>query len=217
MEESVWAFGWSHLLTIVQIIATIAIALVGFKTFKQWKLQQIEDKRINTALEALSLAYESKFVFAYIRSPLSFSGEWEDMPSVEGESEQTRRNKGAYFVPLSRIMNQKDFFHKSYSLMPRFMALFGSEKEAIFDKLHSARKDVQIAGELLIEESITRFQPNSLDPEFIKQLKADLWLPLSKSKKDDQVGRKVLEFITEIEEICLPVINRTTKKIATPV
>jgi len=83
-----WTFGWTQLLTIVGFIITIAIAVGGFRTFGRWKKEKIEEKRIETAIEALALVYESKFIFDHIRSEMSFPYEWKDMPDSYGTEEQ---------------------------------------------------------------------------------------------------------------------------------
>ena len=83
-----WTFGWTQLLTIVGYIITIAIAVGGFRTFGRWKKEKIEEKRIETAIEALALVYESKFIFDHIRSEMSFAYEWKDMPDGYGTEER---------------------------------------------------------------------------------------------------------------------------------
>jgi len=78
-----WTFGWTQLLTIVGLIITVSIA-VGFRTFARWKREKIEEKQIYTAIEALALVYESRFIFDHIRSEASFPYEWKDMPEGYG-------------------------------------------------------------------------------------------------------------------------------------
>jgi hypothetical protein len=60
-----WAFGWTHVLTIVGFFVTCGIAYFGFRTFERWKREKIEEKRIDIAIEALALAYDSKEVFTF--------------------------------------------------------------------------------------------------------------------------------------------------------
>jgi hypothetical protein len=53
-----WAFGWTQLLTIVGFAITISIALGGFQSFARWQRQKFEEKRIDTAVDALVLIRE---------------------------------------------------------------------------------------------------------------------------------------------------------------
>ena len=66
-----WTFGWTQLLTIIGFIITMIIAFGGFRTFGRWKKEKLEEKRIETAIEALALVYESKFVFDHIRTEMT--------------------------------------------------------------------------------------------------------------------------------------------------
>ena len=70
-----WAFGWTQLLTIVGMLLTLGIATTGFRTFGRWKREKLEERRIETAIDALALVYESKFIFDHIRSGFVFDGE----------------------------------------------------------------------------------------------------------------------------------------------
>ena|ERR1700738_2899485 len=90
-----WSFGWAQLLTIIGFIITISIVTRGFRTFERWKREKLEERRIDTAIEALALAYESKFIFDHIRSEMSFGYEWQDMP-LQNESEERRNARGPF-------------------------------------------------------------------------------------------------------------------------
>ncbi|SRR5258706_7982958 len=80
-----WSFGWTQLFTLIGFVITIVIAVGGFRTFGRWKREKIEEKRIDTALEALALVYEAKFIFESIRSTGSYSYEYESMPAFAGD------------------------------------------------------------------------------------------------------------------------------------
>jgi hypothetical protein len=88
--QDVWAFGWTQVLTLTGFAITIVIAVSGFQSFGRWRRQQIEERRIDIAFEALSIAHESKFVFSRIRAPNGFEAEWRSMPIKPGESEQDK-------------------------------------------------------------------------------------------------------------------------------
>ncbi len=97
-----WLFGWNQLLTIVGFIITSVIATSGFRTFNRWKREQIEERRIETAIEALSLAYESKYIFDAIRSPMSFGYEWKDMPKEPVETDAQWDKRGPFYAIARR-------------------------------------------------------------------------------------------------------------------
>lgn len=146
-----WTFGWTQLLTIVGFIITIAIAIGGFRTFGRWKKERIEEKRIDTAIEALTLVYESKFIFDHIRSAMSFPYEWKDMPADYGP--ETQRNvRGSFYAILKRIDAQKEFFERAWKIQVRCTALFGSEVEEPFLLMQRARREIEVSAEMLLRD-----------------------------------------------------------------
>ena len=76
-----WAFGWTQLLTIVGFLITLCIAFGSFRTFGRWKREQIEERKLDGALEALSIAYEAQMVFEDIQRPFIGQHEWQNMPN----------------------------------------------------------------------------------------------------------------------------------------
>jgi len=64
-----WTFGLTQLLTVVGL----GMAALGLRTFGKWQREKIEERRIELAIEALSLAYESKAIFGHIRSRVTFA------------------------------------------------------------------------------------------------------------------------------------------------
>jgi len=121
-----WAFGWTQLLTIIGFIITASIAIGGFRTFNRWKREKLEEKKIDVAFEALTLAYESKHVFAYLNP---------DPGPGFSETEAPRARDDW----RKRLEESRDFFDRVWKIQPRCMALFGSEVEEIFRILHVAR------------------------------------------------------------------------------
>ena len=147
-----WEFGWTQLLTVVGFGITTVIAFSGFRTFGRWKREKVEERRIEIALDALALAYESRDVFTYIRGSLSSWRDYEDMPAIAGDSEEARRLRGSYFVVGKRVIEHKDFFNRVWKLQPRVMAVFGEDAQAVFRRLHNARALVQVASQTLAFE-----------------------------------------------------------------
>ena len=50
-----WAFGWTQLLTIGGLVLTGIVSTFGLRTFGKWQRETIEERRIEVAVEALSL------------------------------------------------------------------------------------------------------------------------------------------------------------------
>lgn len=202
-----WTFGWTQLLTIVGFVITVTIAVSGFRTFGRWKRELLESKRIEIALEALALAYESKYVFESIRSPMSFGYEWADMPSRAGENESARNSRGAFYAIRKRVFDRKDFFEGVIKLQPKMMAMFGTAVEEPFMQLHRARREVEVASEMLEKDAA---RGHTMEQGLREQLEADIWSGYGEAietRDGDKVGRKVQEFVDGVERLCRPIVD----------
>jgi hypothetical protein len=182
-----WTFGWTQLLTIVGIGTTACFAYCGLRTFDKWRREKLEEKKIEVAVEALALAYQSKYVFEYIRQRAASSYEYEDMPKIEGEEDEEREQR-SYYAALKHIKYHKDFFEKVWKIQPKFMAIFGSETETIFQLLHSARREIESAISVM----------SQLKKPINKEENLKLWVNLRRTvwssngataKEDDQSGQ----------------------------
>ena len=208
-----WTFGWTQLLTIIGFSITIAIALGGFRTFGRWKKEKIEEKRIETAIEALALVYESKFIFDHIRSEMSFGYEWKDMPDTYGAEEQ-RNARGPFYAILKRIEANKDFFDRAWKMQVRCTALFGPKVEKIFLLMHHARRKIEVSAGMLLQdpEPTLKSQDNL---ETWDRFRADVWPAYGNvAKGGDEVGQMLSDFNGKMENLCRPIIDREYGKVA---
>jgi len=202
-----WAFGWTQLLTIIGLLISIFVSLAGLRTFGKWRREKLEEAKINAAVEGLALAYEAKFIFEYIRGPFVRASEWKDLEDSELTKDEIRQRSSCYAI-LKRIEANKDFFEHLWTLQPKFMAIFGPDTESIFELIHTARRDIETACEMLADrrEPITA---NDADKDFWLQLRADVWRGREKfAKEGDRVGRRISEFRAKMELLCNPVIGR---------
>jgi hypothetical protein len=207
-----WSFGWTQLLTIVGFCITSAIAIGGFRSFKRWKREKIEEKKIEIAFEALSLAYEAKYIFSSIRSPIAYEIEWKEMENKNGESSEERRQRGSYYAILRRLTQKFDFFDRIWRIQPKFMSVFGEETEIIFDQFHEARALVTTAARALTYKlPLNPKIPTEADYDLVEiardQYREDLW----GRTENDRVEIALRSFREGIEKRSRAVIDRTYK------
>jgi hypothetical protein len=202
-----WTFGWPQLLTIIGFLITIAIAVGGFRTFGRWKKEKIEEKRIDTAIEALALVYESKLIFGHIRSEMSFPAEWKDMPGGYG-SEADRNARGPFYAILKRIEAHREFFERAWKIQVRCIALFGPKVEETFLLMQRARREVEVSAEMLLRDPNPVVNtPDNL--ETWNRFRADVWPAYgNRAKGGDRVGQKLSDFSTQMETLCRSIIDR---------
>jgi hypothetical protein len=204
-----WEFGWTQAFTAVGLLMTGVVSFVGLRTFGMYRKEKIEERRIETALEALTLAYESKDVFRYIRGAISYSFDYADMPAAAGESDDARNLRGSYYVVGKRVVEHKDFFDRAWKLQPKVMAVFGEEAELIFRRLHNARAMVQVASKTLaFEMPLDPVRESKDDHQLRVQLRNDLW---GSADDSDRVNKDLQEFRDGVTRLCRPVVDHEFK------
>jgi hypothetical protein len=195
-----WAFG----LGVAGLVLTGVLGFFGLRTLDRWRREKIEEKKVDLAMDALSLAYEAKGVFESIRARMVSSSEWADMEEMPGEDERERSRRGSYYAIMRRIQFHRGFFERAWAMQPRCMALFGAEAEEAFAQLQKARHYIELACEMLTAHVK---QPKDDEPLWF-QLHADIWGPQSTNAKDPhRVDRMLDEFRTGIERLCRPTLN----------
>jgi hypothetical protein len=192
--------------SLVGILAATTLAICGLKTFGTWKRERLEERRIEVALEGLSIARESKYVFGRIRNPAGFEGEWHSMPVREGESDGDRDMRGPSYATLVRLDTDHDFFERVSQFLPKAVALFDDQVEAIFEKLESAHNRVRDAAvQLTWQLPVRPEMPSEEDFAHRMQLRADLWAGFG---TDDKVEEDLVAFRSETEALLRKVISR---------
>jgi hypothetical protein len=209
-------------IALVGIAVTGTVAGLGLRSFAKFKREKIEERRIEVALDALTLAYESKFVFQAIRARAFTSDEHEDGSdesyAVPGGIKITLREvqHGPYAV-LKRIQNRSEFFERVVEIEPRFMAVFGAETEQIFARLYSARTQLEAAAGQLFEMGRIEYDP---DDEFsrnqLREMKDLVYRGPTESKEKDRIGDLVDGFRMEIEAMCRPIVDHQYGKPKSP-
>jgi hypothetical protein len=200
-----WAFGWTQVLTLIGLAITVCIAVGGFRTFGRWRNEKLEENRIAVALEAAAIAFEAKYVFDNIRSPMSFGYEWEELPKDRFKGEAEWSAKGAYFAVGKRVRDNKEFFERVFKLQPKCMAAFGKGCEDIFMLLHRARREIEVASQMLTWR-------DNFSPDMHAKLEQDIWDSSGVEPEKDRVGKKLIEFREKMEALCEPVIGGAYRK-----
>ncbi|RTL62157.1 MAG: hypothetical protein EKK42_32790 [Pseudonocardiaceae bacterium] len=201
-------------MTAVGVVATGTLAALGLRSFSKFKQEKIEERRIEVSLDALTIAYESKFVFQAIRARASSSHEWEgatdESYSVPGGiSVLLREAQRAPYAVIKRIENHKEFFDRITKIEPRFMAVFGSETEQIFSRIHNARIQLEsAAGQLFDMGRIEYDTADAISRDQLRELRALIFRGPTESKDQDKIGDLVDGFRVEIEAICRPIVDQ---------
>jgi hypothetical protein len=137
------------------------------------------------------------------------------MPRPPGESDQHAHAREPYFAILARIDRNKDFFERLFKLHPRFMALFGVETEAIFMKIHAARRTIEVSASMLMRTINSGGEWNENRERQREQWECDIWAGMDEVIENRPEAKRVANGVTgfrdDIIQICKPVIEQRSK------
>lgn len=90
------------------------------------------------------------------------------------------------------------------------MAVFGRQAEDMFLLLHKARREIQVALEMLAWD-LDQGEASG-DRSLYSQLRANVSEGLgTDTEEGDRVGKKLNDFQSRVEELCRPIIDRNYK------
>lgn len=178
-------------------------------TFKSWRRQKIEERRIDAAERLLTLAYKLKRAFSIIRSPITdqrakedatiaLMGAGIDLESLESEK-RTRVIESQ--VVLDRINSFAEEWNDVAILSPTATAFFGDDMDALLKEFWRQKTAVQVAAENYPDD------PGD-DPQFSRDISTTIWEDRQRIAHDgDKVGMKLANTIAKMEKMLLPIIR----------
>jgi hypothetical protein len=141
--------------------------------------------RRQSAIDALALVYESKFIFDHIRSEATFAHEWKDIPATFGSTEEQRQARAPFYATLKRIQANKDFFERAWKMQVRCTALSGPQVEETFLLVQRARRQVEVSAEMLLHDPEPQFRSED-NIETWNGFRADVWGAYGKLSRQTQ-------------------------------
>lgn len=207
--------------TVIGALAVIYAAHKGSDTFKQWRRQKNEERRIELAEQVVTLAYKLRRAIQSIRSPVMWGAE---QNAVHDEL----RNKGLINdqtplghigmlataqAALSRSDAYKALWDELLDAMPPAKAIFGDQVEKALDEFWAQRHRI-IQGALRYADIVKRpparteeGQEKQLQRQF--DVEAIIW---SGGGEDgvDQIANAVQSAVETIEGMLLPIIRSDT-------
>ncbi len=189
--------------------AVVAAAVVAANTFKSWRRQKIEERRIDAAEKVLTLTYRTKQAFSVIRSPITSQNAKDeatyellqngiDLTSMTSEL----ANKVVESqVIMKRINGFSDLWDSYSSIMPVARAYFGSDIEEIFQSFWRQKIAIQVAAENYPLDT-------GQDATFTKEISNTIWENRQRTPSDDdKISKALADTIIKAEGILIPVIQ----------
>ena len=107
-----------------------------------------------------------------------------------------------------RAPGEVSYQERAWKMQVRCTALFGPQVEETFLLIQRARRQIEVSAEMLFHDPEPTFK-NQDNLETWNRFRADVWPAYgSLAKGGDEVGQKLSEFKTTMENLCRPIIDR---------
>ncbi len=193
---------------ILPYLPTIVAVLTIIFGFGTWRRQLVGSRRITLLEDVLTDFYQARDAIADVRNPFGFEGEGSTVkPPITTQYNVANDNK-AYYVFIERLSRHQQLFTNLQVQKYRFMATFGVEKAAPFEKLNKLVYDLVSTNDLLNHpETGIRFDRSPFD-ESHKKLLVESRKKLY-SLTDDPLKKDIDEIIDLIEKIVSKEMKKT--------
>lgn len=194
--------------TVIGAIAVIAGAIIGSRTFNNWKRQKLAERHIEQAERILTATYKVRRGLSYVRSPMMWAhetaaaeeqlkanGEWE---KAFGEQEQKSLAKTqAYY---NRLNHTRDDQKALEECQPMARAFFGEKLENAIETLNRQFWSVQVYVDANHEDK------TGADAEFRRKIQTTIWEGYP-SPEENELDQIIALQVKLIEGICVPVLR----------
>lgn len=201
--------------TVVGALAVFGAAVIGSRTFDNWKRQKLAERHIEQAERILTATYKVRRKLSYVRSPamwghetdaaeeqLKASGEWEKtFPESERKSLATAQ---AYY---NRLNASRDDQRALEECQPMARAFFGEELEKAIEKLNHQFWSVKVYVDANHKDK------TGADAEFRRKIESTIWEGWP-STAENEVDQIIAAQVKLIEDICVPVLRTESGKTA---
>jgi len=197
--------------TVVGALAVIGAAVIGSRTFDNWKRQKLAERHIEQAERILTMTYKVRRGLSRVRSPamwghetnaareqLEASGQWEKtFPESERERLATAQ---AYY---NRLNATKDDRLALEECQPMARAFFGEELEKALEKLNHQFWAVKVYIDANLKDK------NVANADLRRKIESTIWEGYP-SAEENEVDQAIAAQVKLIEDTLVPVL-RTAK------
>jgi len=187
-----------------QALSVLVAAALASRTFKSWRQQKVEERRITNAEQIGALTYRLRRAFTLIRrrgfSPQELEIAATKLMDSGLDLAKCSKAKRDRIVQSQVALNRLDTFASDWDdlarLQPLAHALFGKQLAQYLGDLSTEKVRIETAAE---------HYPVSSDKQLVSEIEATLSQP--GNTKTDEFGCRIENTIQSIESILLPIIR----------
>lgn len=159
-------------------------------------------RRHELAEQTLIVFYEARDALNFARSRIIFRGEGASRQPSGSESEEVRKQRESYFVPLERLNSSSEVFARLQALRYTFAAHFGEPAIKPFVTIMGAHNSIASAATILMDSVSTYEHPMAV--QSLMPLRDVLgW---GSEDRPNKMDADIHEAIVAIEHVCRPVL-----------
>ena len=196
---------WIELIKQISILIGIWVAIYGIDA---WRREHIGKRQLELAEDTLALFYEAVDAIKYIRHPLSYSHETEEVERGDHEADDKFQARKRASVVFHRYNQYQELFNKIYASRYRFMAQIGKAESAPFDELREIVNEIissaRVLSRLWARANFRTDEQWKKHEEKTDKHEAVFWEGL---EDDDPINPKIKNVILKIEKTCGSIIE----------
>lgn len=194
--------------TLIGAIAVIAAAVIGSRTFDNWKRQKLAERHIEQAERILTATYKVRRGLSNVRSPAMWShetdvaeeqlkenGQWEN--AFDEQAKERRATAQAYYNRLNRTKDDQKALEEC---QPMAHAFFGEKLEKAIEKLNHQFWTVKVYVDANHRDK------NGADADFRRKIESTIWEGYP-STDENEIDQTIASEVKTIENIRLPVLR----------
>lgn len=201
----IWSLAWwDEIAPLVQAAVVLVTGFVAVRGLSAWERQMIGKRKAELAEQVLVSFYDARDVFQFVRTNALREGEGKTRQPDKGETEQIQKMRNMYFVPIERLIREKELFAKLRAQRYAFRSYFGAKSNAPFETLAQAHSKLQFTASSLI--NISAFDATD---KVVADQRSDLLNTLGwgTGARPDDLDKSIDAAVSEIEALCKPILE----------
>jgi len=130
----------------LSLLIGIWVAIYGIDS---WRREHKGKRQMELAEETLALFYEARDVITYMRHPISYDSETEDIVKGDKEDDESYEARKKSSIIFKRYYDKHELFNKIYAMRYRFMAQTGKKEVEPFEDLRKIINEIFVSARML--------------------------------------------------------------------
>lgn len=204
-----------ELVTIAQAIAVISTCWAIISGVGAWKREFIGKRKIELAEETLATFFEVKDAIAFIRSILSDSTEGKTRKRNPNETNDETELLDRGYIVYERYEAKKEIFVRFNVLKYKFMAMFGTATESLFQDTNKILNSIFASANLLSTHYWQRQGRVHMEPDEFKnhldEMSKHQGIFWDSYNEEDEIRKQLTTIQNKLEIVTKPCFDEPMK------